>query len=56
MVLEVEISALGHLQKVEGGVLQKIKPKEYRWYGPLKKEEVAGQGRMPNRISERAVQ
>ena len=56
VVLEVEISALGYLQKVEGGILQKMNPREYRWYGPLKQEEVDGQGRMLYRISEMAVQ
>ena len=55
-VMELEISALGYLQKVEGGTLQKMKPMEYRWYGPLKQEEVDGQGRMLYRISEMAVQ
>ena len=55
-VMEMEISALGYLQKVEGGILQKMKPMEYRWYGPVKQEEVDGQGRMLYRISELAVQ
>ena len=55
-VMEMEISAFGYLQKVEGGILQKMKPMEYRWYGPVKQEEVDGQGRMLYRISELAVQ
>ena len=55
-VMEIEISALGYLQKVEGDVLEKTKPTEYRWYGPLKQEERDGQGRMLYRISEMAAQ
>ena len=55
-VMEIEILALGYLQKVEGDVLEKTKPTEYRWYGPLKQEERDGQGRMLYRISEMAAQ
>ena len=29
VVVEVEIASLGYLQKVEGGILQKIRPMEY---------------------------
>ena len=54
-VMEMEISALGYLQKVEGGILEKTKPTEYRWHGPVKHEERDGQGRMLYRISEMAV-
>ena len=56
VVLELEVTALGYLQKVEGGILEKMNPREYRWYGPLKQEELDGQGRVLYRISERAVQ
>ena len=55
-VMEMEISALGYLQKVEGGVLEKTKPTEYRWHGPVKHEERDGQGRLLYRISEIAAQ
>ena len=55
-VMEMEISALGYLQKMEGGVLEKTKPTEYRWYGPLKQEERDVQGRVLYRISEMAAQ
>ena len=54
-VLEMEISALGYLQKVEGGILEKTKPMEYRWHGPVKQEERDGQGRVLYRISEMAA-
>ena len=56
VALEMEISALGYLEKVEGGILQKMKPTEYRWYGPLKQEEFDSQGRMIYRMSETGVQ
>ena len=44
-----------HLQKVEGGILEKTKPTEYRWHGPVKHEERDSQGRMLYRISEMAA-
>ena len=50
------VTALGYLQKVEGGILEKRNPKEYRWHGPLKQEEFDGQGRRLYRISEKAIQ
>ena len=50
-VMEMEVSALGYLQKVEGGVLEKTKPTEYRWYGPVRHAERDRQGRMLYRIS-----
>ena len=56
VVLELEVTALGYLQKVEGGILEKMNPREYRWHGPLKQEELDEQGRVLYRISERAVQ
>ena len=49
-VMEMEVSALGYLQKVEGGVLEKTKPTEYRWHGPVRHEERGGQGRVLYRI------
>ena len=56
MVLELEVSALGYLQKVEGGILEKMNPREYRWHGPLRQEELDEQGRVLYRISEKAIQ
>ena len=38
-VMEMEIFALGYLLKVESGILEKTKPTEYRWHGPVKCEE-----------------
>ena len=34
VVLELEVTALGYLQKVEGGIREKMNPREYRWHGP----------------------
>ena len=56
VVLELEVTALGYLQKVEGGILEKMNPREYCWHGPLKQEELDWKGRVLYRISERAVQ
>ena len=56
VVLELEVTALGYLQKVEGGILEKMNPTEYRWHGPLKQVELDGQGRVLYSISEKAVQ
>ena len=50
-VMEMEVSALGYLQKVEGGVSEKTKPTEYHWHGPLRQEERDGQGHVWYRIS-----
>ena len=54
-VMEMEIFALGYLQKVESGILEKTKPTEYRWHGPVKSEEWDSKGRLLYRISEMAV-
>ena len=54
-VMEMEISALGYLRKVEGGILEKTKPNEYCWHGPVKHEERDSQGRRIYRICEMAV-
>ena len=37
-VMEMEISALGYLQRLEGGVLEKTRPAGYRWHGPVRHE------------------
>ena len=53
-VMEFEISALGYLQKVENGTLEKTKTNQYRWHGP-KNEEKDYQGRLLYKVSEVAV-
>ena len=37
-VMETEISSLGYLQRLEGGVLEKTRPAGYRWHGPVRHE------------------
>ena len=54
-VMEFEISALGYLQKVENGTLEKTKTNQYRWHGPIKNEEKDHQGRVLYKVSEVAV-
>eukprot|EP00438_Fugacium_kawagutii_P000917 Skav211592 [mRNA] locus=scaffold2962:53741:54115:- [translate_table: standard] len=53
-VMEVEVSALGYMQKMESGILAKTKPGEYRWHGSLKHEERDEQGRVLYRFSDTA--
>lgn len=55
-VCQVEISALGYMQKMEAGTLAKTKPGEYRWYGTMKHEERDDQGRVLYRFSDTAAQ
>ena len=50
-VMEMEISALGYLQKMEGGVLERPDPTVYRWHGPLRHEERDSHGRLLYRVS-----
>ena len=56
-VVEIQIIAHGYLQKVEGGILEKTKPKpnQYRWHGPIKNEEHDNQGRLLYKVSDLAV-
>ena len=54
-VTEMEIFAIGFLQKCDSGVLEKTKPTEYRWHGPVKNEEYDVKGRLLYRISEMAA-
>ena len=36
VLVEVELTAIGYLQKAEAGILLKCKPNEYRWQGTMK--------------------
>ena len=45
-VMEMEISALGYLQKMEDGVLERPDPTVYRWHGSLRHEARDSQGRL----------
>ena len=55
-VLQVEISALGYMQKMESGILAKFKPGEYRWHGTMKQEEHDHHGRLLYRFSDTAAE
>ena len=35
VLVEVELTAIGYLQKAEAGILLKYKPNEYRWQGTI---------------------
>ena len=50
-VMEMEISALGYLQKMEGGVLERPDPTVYRWHGSLRHEERDSHGRLLYRVT-----
>ena len=39
VLVEVELTAIGYLQKAEAGILLKYKPNEYRWQGTMKSVE-----------------
>ena len=51
VVMEMEISALGYLQKMEGGVLERPDPTVYRWHGSLRHEERDSHGRLLYRVT-----
>ena len=36
VLVEVELTAIGYLQKAEAGILLKYKPNEHRWQGTMK--------------------
>eukprot|EP00435_Cladocopium_sp_Y103_P023495 s2809_g5.t1 len=54
VVLEVEFTALGYLNKMEEDILQKMTPQEYRWYGPIRAEQRDSQGRVLYRFADEA--
>jgi hypothetical protein len=35
LAVQIEISPLGHMRKMEQGTLVKLKPDEYRWMGSI---------------------
>ena len=60
VLVEVELTAIGYLQKAEAGILLKYKPNEYRWQGTMKAMEFDqngnllykfARGRSPDRLS-----
>ena len=46
VLVEVELTAIGYLQKAEAGVLLKYKPNEYRWQGTMKALEFDQNGNL----------
>ena len=52
-VLRMEITSLGYFRKMEGNVLEKISPGEFRWHGMMELEEIDGQGRLLYRVIEK---
>eukprot|EP00435_Cladocopium_sp_Y103_P056018 s780_g18.t1 len=54
VVLELEFTAFGYLNKMEEDVLQKMTPQEYRWYGPIRAEQRDSEGRLLYRFSDEA--
>eukprot|EP00435_Cladocopium_sp_Y103_P001572 s1031_g1.t1 len=51
VVLEVEFTALGYLNKMEEDILQKMTPQEHRWCGPIRAEQRDSQGRLLYRFA-----
>ena len=46
VLVEVELTAIGYLQKAEAGALLKYKPNEYRWQGTMKALEFDENGNL----------
>ena len=46
VLVEVELTAIGFLQKAEAGILLKYKPNEYRWQGTMKALEFDENGNL----------
>ena len=46
VLVEVELTAIGYLQKAEAGILLKYKPNEYRWQGTMKSVEFDQNGNL----------
>ena len=44
VLVEVELTPIGHLQKCESGVLFKHKTNEYRWHGGMRAMEYDSNG------------
>ena len=51
VLVEVELTAIGYMQKCEAGVLLKYKPNEYRWQGGMKSLEFDENGNLLYKFS-----
>ena len=54
VLVEVELTALGYMQKCEAGILLKYKPNEYRWQGNMQALEYDSMGRLLYRFGSEA--
>lgn len=54
VAIQIEISPLGYMRKMEKNILLKFKPNEYRWNGSIKSVEFDDQGRWMYRFRGRA--
>ena len=54
VLVEVELTALGYMQKCEAGILLKYKPNEYRWQGNMQAIEYDSMGRLLYRFGSEA--
>ena len=50
VLVEVELTAIGYLQKAEAGILLKYKPNEYRWQGTMKALEFDENGNLLQKV------
>ena len=51
-ILKLEITALGYFRKMEAGILEKVSPGEFRWYGTMLPEERDEKGQLLYRLIE----
>ena len=51
VLVEVELTVIGYMQKCEAGVLLKYKPNEYRWQGGMKSLEFDENGNLLYKFS-----
>ena len=54
-LVEVELTAIGYLQKAEAGILLKYKPNEYRWQGTMKALEFDENGNLLYKFGSEAM-
>jgi len=53
-LVEVELTAIGYMQKAEAGILLKYKPNEYRWMGSIRAQEFDTSGNLLYKFSAEA--
>ena len=51
-ILKLEITALGYFRKMEAGILEKVSPGEFQWYGTMLPEERDEKGQLLYRLIE----